>query len=120
MTSIAQVVLDKMNGVPPKETPKEVREVTPEVIERRAAIQHLLSTGIWTVQYIKVDGTESKMECTLDPKYIPEKILNSNSATARVIAKHLVQVYAVDRSGWRSFYVDRVGSIEPNLTFPGL
>lgn len=62
-----------------------------------------LRVGKWFVEFTKVDGTPTTMECTLDDNIIPEQDRATNTAQKRSLAEHLIHVYAIDRKGWRSF-----------------
>lgn len=92
------------SGATPYVAPKkvEVRNLVEE--EKRDSIRSLLTVGRWTVEFTKVDGTLAIMECTLDPKYLPESDATQKSST-RPEQPHLLHVYATDRQGWRSFVV---------------
>jgi len=100
MSSIAQILLDKWNG-----NHTGLRE------DYREKLQH----GSWIVEFTKVDGTPATMECTLDPKYLPAK---KEGQLERTETEDLLQVYSLDRSGWRSFKVANVKSFykKPDLS----
>lgn len=85
---------------------EEVEVITEE--EQRNALLRLLKNGIWVVEFIKVDGTPSTMEITLDPKVMPE-LIAENSGEAGSI--RTIRAYAVDREGWRSFVVKNLTKI---------
>jgi hypothetical protein len=91
------------SGATPYVAPKvEIRNLVEE--EKRDSIRSLLTAGRWIVEFTKVDGTAAIMECTLDPKYLPEVEAAAKSST-RPEQPHLLHVYATDRQGWRSFVV---------------
>jgi hypothetical protein len=114
MTSIAQAVPDKMDGVQSapktKREPRPVPVMTEEVRSYRASLKNALKVGVWIVEFTKVDGTSSVMECTLDPRIIPSDptIIHEAPNKERQESEHLVHVYATDRQGWRSFYAANV------------
>lgn len=91
--------------------PKDYKDVTDDILKMKESLMSSLSVGIWTVEFTKVNGTFSAMDCTLDPKHIPMKISVETVETSEVIpktrniAEHLLHVYAVDRIGWRSFVI---------------
>jgi hypothetical protein len=93
------------SGATPYVAPKkvEVRNLVEE--EKRDSIRSLLTVGKWTVEFTKVDGTQSIMECTLDPKLLPEVDATVAKSSTRPEQPHLLHVYATDRKGWRSFVV---------------
>lgn len=114
MTSLAQILIDKWEG---NETPaldkatKPVKEkpvVDSHTAILREDIRGKLQHGVWVVNFTKTDGSQSLMEVTLDPAYMPEQ---KEGTVARAEPDHLLQVYSPDRQGWRSFVVKNVNSI---------
>lgn len=71
-----------------------------------------LRTGIWRVDFTKVDGSTSTMECTLDPRHLPPGD-PQDAGTKAADNPTVLRVYAVDREGWRSFKVLNVNSAIP-------
>lgn len=125
MPSIAQIILDKFNGVETDvqsaSTAAESREVdskkavqaplTESEERAKTALQNALRKGIWMIDYNKVDGTPATMECTLDEQYIPRAPQGSSIDSNRSKPAHLLAVYATDRAGWRSFAIRNVKKI---------
>lgn len=130
MPSIAQVVLNKYNGIPnedtipfppapsprkPKRAPSPAIVMTEGMLKNKEMLRSTLKIGIWTIEFTKVDGTPAIMECTLDPRLLPQSKteLNPTAPTtgAASAAEHLLHVYATDRQGWRSFVVPNVTKI---------
>lgn len=108
--SIASLVLDHYNHVPPEPAPRKPRSqktvsppLSPDDIKTRQSMVECLRVGKWFVEFTKVDGTPTTMECTLDDNIIPEQDRATNTAQKRSLAEHLIHVYAIDRKGWRSF-----------------
>lgn len=93
--SIAQVLFDKWQG-----------NATGLKEEYKAKLEH----GTWIVEFMKVDGTPTVMECTLDPRLLPPL---KESLTPRPEQEHLLHVYALDRVGWRSFILANVKKFYP-------
>lgn len=118
MTSIAQVVIDKYTSPQEAPVPSVVKVVKPitaartapsdAVLKTKEELQSALRVGIWTVEYKKVDGTNGIMECTLDPRHLPQPKDPSHVQVLRVRPADVLQVYATDRQGWRSFVVQNV------------
>lgn len=98
--NITQFLFDRWNGV---EQPKGNRE---DYLEK-------LKSGVWLVQFTKVDGTPSVMEVTLDPSIIPvtEQLTEGKG---RPEQPHLISAYSPDRGGWRSFTVANVTDFQPH------
>jgi hypothetical protein len=67
-----------------------------------------LSVGTWIIEFEKIDGTNSIMEATLDPKLLPPPNPAKSGPRDTSEAQHLLYVYAVDRQGWRCFVVNNV------------
>ena len=73
-----------------------------------------LFKNIMTVDFIKKDGTQRKLRCTLRPDLLPpqtdleEAVSKSPSATS-------LAVWDLDNDGWRSFRYDSIigFSVEP-------
>lgn len=108
--SIASLVLDHYHGVPTEPLPRKQRaekivapQLSDEDRQTKKDITDCLRVGKWFVEFTKVDGTPTTMECTLDQNMIPEKDRISSAAQKRELAEHLIHVYALDRKGWRSF-----------------
>ena len=72
----------------------------------KGEISEMLREGILNVKFIKVDGSERIMRCTLsesitkphEKKTDREKLVNDN----------IMSVWDVDSDGWRSFRLDSV------------
>ena len=93
-------------------------------------IKGLLSTGEVTVTFIKADGTDRKMLCTLDGSKIPTKPLPPTNSTAPVDGivreskrprkepdPHSIRVYDLEKTEWRSFRFDRLRKVSATLDF---
>lgn len=130
MPSIASMVLDHYNGVKPitaddsipfppapsarkpKRQPSPAIVMTEGMLKNKEMLRNTLSVGVWTLEFTKVDGTPSVMECTLDKKFLPPIDPTKISVSPRAeVAEHLLHVYSTDRNGWRSFVVPNVTKI---------
>lgn len=99
--------------------------------EIRAWVRGLLITSEITVDFVKADGTERSMRCTLDHSRIPQpvvaKISNSSTANPDGLAEsrrprkepdpHSVRVFDTEKGEWRSFRFDRLKKITAELMF---
>ena len=74
-----------------------------QAASRKAEYMSLLRIGTWIIEFTKVDGTSSIMECTLDERLLPPAS-NDPKGHGRAPSAHLLHVYALDRDppGWRS------------------
>jgi hypothetical protein len=70
-----------------------------------------LSTDIYNVTFTKADGTTREMLCTLKEEFLPE--VNPDTASSRKENDDVVNVWDVEKDGWRSFRIDSVISFEP-------
>jgi hypothetical protein len=81
------------------------------MITREEMIKEL-RTNICTVIFIKADGSERHMECTLMPAFIPE--YKEDYKVSSVINLDVIKVYDLESQGWRSFRVDRIKEFNTN------
>lgn len=100
--------------------------------EIRSWVKGLLVNSEITVDFIKADGTERSMRCTLDSNRIPQKavptaIVKSSTVNPDGLAEskkprkepdlHSVRVYDTEKNEWRSFRYDRLQKITAQLDF---
>lgn len=72
-----------------------------------------LRHGTWVVEFVKSDGTLTTMECTLDPGLLPQLKTESAETGKLHNLPDLIQVYSIDRAGWRSFKPSTVKQFYP-------
>lgn len=119
MPSLTQAILDRMNGIQPEPTPspkKAARESRAPLTEGEKKNQEMLKNslrvGAWMVEFTKVNGEKAVMECTLDPRLLPNDPTKINPVApttgAAAATEDLIHVYSLDRQGWRSFVSTRV------------
>jgi hypothetical protein len=75
-----------------------------EVVDR-------LRNEILTVTFMKVDGSERVMNCTLLPQYLPEDARYSGSVLSEE-AGNAVRVWDIGVGSWRSFRLDSIKSVK--------
>ncbi len=100
--------------------------------EIRAWVKGLLILSEITVDFVKADGTERSMRCTLDSSRIPQTavptaIVKSSTANPDGLAEskkprkqpdpHSVRVFDTEKNEWRSFRFDRLQKITAELDF---
>jgi len=74
---------------------------------QKQEVREKISFGKWMVEFTKVDGSKSTMECTLDSKFIP--VSEEKQEKSRIADNEgTLRVYSLDRQGWRSFRVANV------------
>lgn len=82
--------------------------------ELRDSLQQFLATEIVSVKFIKANGEERIMKCTLNPSLIKDTY---EKKTERVKKENeeVVGVWDVEKQAWRSFRIDSVKAF--SLTF---
>lgn len=98
-------------------------------------VRTLLQTSTITVTFVKADGTDREMLCTLDHAKIPPAPVKTVNLTAGSTANidglteskekkvrkqpdpHSIRVFDLDKQEWRSFRFDRLKKITAELTF---
>lgn len=66
----------------------------------------LLHEGVVTVKFVKKDGSEREMKCTLKEDLIPLEMKPKGTSKAK--PSDSIAVFDVDVVGWRSFRLDSV------------
>lgn len=118
MSTIANIVLNAYNGTSGPDTlqqnikdfENEERLAAAALQTKKEQLQHAFVKGQWTVKFIKVDGTNSEMICTLDPLLLPA---TDDGKTTRKQSSDLIHVFSTDRNGWRSFKIENLIGISP-------
>ena len=81
----------------------------------------MLHKEVVEVTFLKLDGEERKMPCTLIPSFLPpaKKDDPLTQKKVREISDKVVAVWAIESKGFRSFRYDRVKSVKviTNLQF---
>lgn len=77
-------------------------------------IKNLLVTNTVTVTFIKKDGSERVMKCTLKPSQIPITE-NKEGKKTRKISEDTLAVFDVEQNGWRSFTIKSVKRVEATI-----
>ena len=68
-----------------------------------------LKTNIVNVRFVKLDGTERNMKCTLKDDLVPA---TKSGKQEQFGFSKLITTYDLESEGWRSFYFDRVKEYE--------
>jgi hypothetical protein len=88
-------------------------------------VRSLLQKDTVTVTFVKADGTEREMRCTLHPEKLPPAPVTTGSVDGIVREskerkqpdEHSLRVYDLDKSEWRSFRFDRLKKVIAELNF---
>ena len=77
-------------------------------------LRGLLHTNVVNVTFMKVDGTERTLKCTLNPELLPVAPV-TESKKERKVSATTIAVFEVDLQEWRSFRVADVKRIAFSL-----
>lgn len=80
---------------------------------QKEQLKNLLRENVLSVVFVKKDGSERVMECTLKPDLLPAHETNTDSpidfpVQMRAENPDVIQVYDLENNGWRSFRVESV------------
>jgi hypothetical protein len=64
-------------------------------------LKSCLRDGVVTVNFVKNDGTERNMKCTLSKEIVPP-VVSENVKKVRAVSNDVLPVYDIDAQGWRS------------------
>jgi len=73
-------------------------------------LKSALATEILTVTFIKKDGSERKMKCTLMADKIPSEKMPKGSEKSK--NDEVLPVFDIESDGWRSFRWDSISSVQ--------
>lgn len=96
-----------------------------EQIVLRDWIRSLLQKGPVTVTFVKADGAERTMRCTLDHALIPETPIKpkpvdgivKESRQKKAPDPHSLRVFDLDLNEWRSFRFERLLKVSTEIVF---
>lgn len=71
-------------------------------------LKNALHEGIVDVVFIKKDGTERKMKCTLKADLLPAQTDLEEAVQKKTSNPDVLAVWDVEAAGWRSFRYDSV------------
>jgi len=71
-------------------------------------LKEKLRENILSVVFVKKDGTERKMRCTLREDLIPTLQETTKAAQNRVRSDESLAVWDLEKDGWRSFRYDSI------------
>ena len=83
-------------------------------IPTREELMEMLHKEVVEVTFLKLDGAERKMPCTLIPSFLPAATKEDplTQKKVREISDKVVAVWAIESKGFRSFRYDRVKSVK--------
>lgn len=74
--------------------------------EGKVFVKNVLQKGVAQITFIKVDGTERLMKCTLSEKVIPKA--TEEKTSTKTPNPNIISVWDVEKEGWRSFRWDSI------------
>jgi len=85
-------------------------------------IKSLLQQGSITVTFVKADGTDREMLCTLNPDKLPTVAgpidgIVKESKERKKPDEHSLRVFDLEKNEWRSFRFDRLKKVTAELNF---
>jgi hypothetical protein len=79
-----------------------------ELLRQKLQIMSGLQSGVIEVKFVKKDGTDRTMLCTLNDKYLPQSEEIDEETAKRNKSEEYVAVWDLDKEGWRSFRFNSV------------
>lgn len=75
-------------------------------------LRNALHNGLVQVTFIKVDGSERVMDCSLNSSYLPEVVVDPTAPVKkeRKVSPDVISVYEPSSKAWKSFRKDSVTS----------
>jgi hypothetical protein len=73
-------------------------------------LRDLLKSGTYSVKFTKVDGSERTLRCTLRSDILPPAPVTEG--TKRKSSPELISVWDTENSGWRSFKISNIISVD--------
>jgi len=71
-----------------------------------------LKKGKGRITFMKMDGTERVMECTLQQDLLPDQMDVEEYISERRANDEVLAVWDLEKDAWRSFRLDRVVTVE--------
>jgi hypothetical protein len=71
-------------------------------------LKGVLQTGIAEVNFVKKDGTQRKLLCTLMPSELPAQTDLEEAVQKKTPNPDVLAVWDIENKGWRSFRYDSI------------
>lgn len=71
-------------------------------------LREMLNKGVLSVTFLKKDGTERTMKCTLKPDLLPPQTDLEEAAEKKAPRTESIAVWDLDKEAWRSFRFDSI------------
>jgi hypothetical protein len=81
-------------------------------------LKNALQNGSATVTFVKKDGTERRLLCTLSPAELPAQVDIEEAVQKKTPNPDVLAVWDLENKGWRSFRYDSIlgFTVESTLT----
>lgn len=82
-------------------------------------VRSLLQKGPVMVTFVKADGTEREMKCTLSGDFLPATPAPTvtESKPRKQPDEHSLRVFDLDKNEWRSFRFERLRKVSAEIAF---
>ena len=77
-------------------------------------LKSILNDGVANIHFLKSDGTERVMKCTLDRKVVPQ-VISEEPKKVRAVSDDVLPVYDIEAQGWRSFRWNSIIKVDIKL-----
>lgn len=81
------------------------------MIISREELKDSLSNSVLNIDFIKKDGTERKMKCTLRSDLLPKKLEEFTSTNKRKESLNSIAVFDLEIQDWRSIIIENIVSV---------
>ena len=71
-------------------------------------LREMLSKGVLSVTFLKKDGTERTMKCTLKPDLLPPQTDLEEAVEKKAPRTESIAVWDLEKEAWRSFRFDSI------------
>ena len=75
---------------------------------RNDYLKNALHNGVVEVLFVKKDGTERRLVCTLDPDFLPAQTDLEEAVQKKTPNPDVLAVWDIENRGWRSFRYDSI------------
>ncbi|NBX48916.1 DUF2693 domain-containing protein [bacterium] len=71
-------------------------------------LRNMLKSQVLSVTFLKKDGTERTMKCTLNPELLPLQEDLENAVQKKKPSEESIAVWDLEKEAWRSFRFDSI------------
>ncbi len=75
---------------------------------KKDELKSTLENNVMVVQFVKLNGEERTMQCTLKPDLLPVPIEREGKKQKPVATEDVLRVWDLGKSAWRSFLISNV------------